>query len=69
MYLQALLDHEEGRVVLQRPAGMYELKLVPPQQVRKQLVDLQQCQIPADAEMASSAELTRESVCEQNSFC
>ena len=55
--LEALLYDKEGRVCLERSAGMNQLEPVISQQPRDDLVDLEQRQVPADTEMTSAAKL------------
>lgn len=62
VHIQALLDDKEGRVSPERLTRMDEPELVIAQQSRDDLVDLEQREIAADADVCAAAELLRPSV-------
>lgn len=57
VHLEALLDDEEGGLGLELPARVGQLELEVAQQPRDHLVDLQQRQVPTDADVGAAAEL------------
>ena len=56
--LEALLDDEEGRLGLELAFRVNETELEIAQEPRADLVDLEQCEVAADAEVGSAAELS-----------
>lgn len=57
IHLQPLLNNKECRKGLEVAVGMNELEAVVAQQPRHDLVDLEQREVAADAEVGSAAEL------------
>ena len=48
--------------MLQGPLWVNKLEPIPPQQLRKQLVDLEESEVAADAEVGTAAELSDQAV-------
>lgn len=59
MNLEPLLDNKKRRIRLQRPPRKRQLKPIIAQQPRNDLVHLEQCQIPPNAQMTATTKLHR----------
>ncbi len=57
IHIQTLLYYKERGVGLQRLAGLDQLEVVVSQNARNHLVDLEEGQVPANAQVGAAAEL------------
>lgn len=55
--IETLLHHEKGRVRPEGLAGVHELEVIVAENSRDDLVDFQEGQVPADADVRTAAEL------------